>query len=57
MQILTVQARAVFPPDEQATLNVAEVVETLMLSGSMSMLSPAKVADNALSTIEVKPID
>jgi hypothetical protein len=57
IQILTVQARAVFPPDEQATLNVAEVVETLMLSGSMSMLSPAEVADNAMSTIEVKPID
>lgn len=56
-QILTVQAQAVFPPADQNELNIEAIVETLMLSGSMSALPPAAAADLAVSTIEVKPID
>jgi hypothetical protein len=57
VSILTVQAQAVFPPAEQADLNIPQVVETLMLTGSLSALAPAAAADLAVSTIEVKPID
>ena len=56
-QILTVQAQAVFPPADQKELSIEGVVETLMLSGSLSALAPAAAADLAVSTIEVKPID
>jgi hypothetical protein len=55
--ILRVQAQAVFSPAEQQELQIESVVETLMLSGSLSALSPADSADLAVSTIEVKPID
>lgn len=55
--ILTVQAQAVFSPDDQKELQIEEVVETLMISGSMTALSPAASVDLAVSTIEVKPID
>jgi hypothetical protein len=57
VSILTVQAQAVFPPQEQADLNIEKVVETLMLTGSLSALAPAAAADNLVTTLEVKPID
>jgi hypothetical protein len=57
VSILKVQAQAVFPPAEQADLNIEQVVETLMLTGSLSALAPAAAADNLVTTLEVKPID
>jgi hypothetical protein len=47
----------VFPPSEQTDLNISQVVETLMLTGSLSALAPAAAADNLVTTLEVKPID
>lgn len=56
-KVLSVQARAVFPPEDLQALDVQGIVASLVHSSDLMALSPAEVADNALSTIEVKPID